>query len=151
MLDDLGLLPGLLWLFERYTGQTGVRVDFKQFGLEGQRFDAETETAAYRIVQEALTNVARHAGVRQVTVRAWAESDMLGVQIEDHGTGFDRPAIQLSGYSSGLAGMHERTSILGGQLSIETALGAGTRVTAILPLRCQEEGSSHARDDSPRR
>jgi len=81
MLDDLGLLPALLWLFERYTGQIGVQVDFTQFGLEGQRFGTEIETAAYRIVQEALTNVTRHAGVRQVTVRAWAESDTRGASL----------------------------------------------------------------------
>jgi signal transduction histidine kinase len=150
MLDDLGLLPALLWLFERYTGQTGVQVDFKQFGLEGQQFGAELETAAYRIVQETLTNVARHAGVRQVVVRTWADSSTLGVQIEDHGSGFDRPASQSGRYSSGLAGMHERARILGGQLSIDTAPGAGTRITAQLPLRRQTEGSSHARDDSAR-
>jgi signal transduction histidine kinase len=151
MLDDLGLLPALLWLFERFTGQTGVQVDFKQFGLAGQRFGGEIDTAAYRIVQEALTNVARHAGVRQVTVRAWADNTTFGVQIEDHGSGFNRPASQLARYSSGLSGMYERARILGGQLSIDTAPGAGTRITAVLPLRRQTEGISHASDDSARR
>jgi signal transduction histidine kinase len=135
MLDDLGVLPALLWLFEHYTGQTGVQIDFQQFGLAGQRFEAEVETAAYRIVQEALTNVARHAGVRQATVRAWAERDTLRVQIEDHGIGFDPPSIRFAGYSTGLAGMHERARVLGGQLRIDTAPGAGTRIIAELPLR----------------
>ena len=62
MLDDLGLLPALLWHFEHYTAQTQVRVNFKHSGLEKRRFGQEVETAAYRLVQEALTNVARHAG-----------------------------------------------------------------------------------------
>jgi histidine kinase/GAF domain-containing protein len=63
MLDDLGLLPALLWLFERYSAQTNVHVDCKHVGLEGRRFGAALETASFRIVQEALTNVARHARV----------------------------------------------------------------------------------------
>src|SRR5207253_4700538 len=66
MLDDLGLLPALRWHCERYTAQTGVRVSLEHAGLE-QRFPADVETAAYRIVQEALTNVARHAGDRKST------------------------------------------------------------------------------------
>ena len=73
-LDSLGLLPALLALFERYTEQTGVKVAFKHEGLE-QRFPPEVETTAYRIVQEALTNVARHAGVDAVTVRVWADAE----------------------------------------------------------------------------
>ena len=63
MLDDLGLLPALLWHVERFSTQTNVKVDMRHSGLTG-RFSLEVETAAYRIVQEALTNVARHAGVR---------------------------------------------------------------------------------------
>jgi len=133
MLDDLGLLPTLLWHFERYTAQTSVRVRFKHSGLEG-RFAPEAETAAYRIVQEALTNVARHAGVSEVMVRLWADQDMLGLQIEDQGTGFDPEAALAAGATTGLAGMRERAVLLGGQLRVESAPGAGTRVTAELPL-----------------
>jgi signal transduction histidine kinase len=93
-LDQLGLLPALLTLFERYTNQTGVLVDLKHHGLE-RRFPPEVESTAYRIVQEALTNVARHAGVAGVTVRIWATVDMLSVQIEDRGRGFD-PEVVLA-------------------------------------------------------
>ncbi|MFB0536673.1 MAG: GAF domain-containing protein [Anaerolineae bacterium] len=134
MLDDLGLLPALLWHFDRYTAQTHVCVTFRHTDLEGRRFAPEVETAAYRIVQEALTNVARHAGVSEVTVRLWTDQDTLGVQIEDRGTGFDPEAALATGETTGLAGMHERAVLSGGQLTVESAPGAGTHVTAELPL-----------------
>ena len=134
MLDDLGLLPTLLWHFDRYTTQTHVRVTFKHTGLEGRRFAPQVETAAYRIAQEALTNVARHAGVSEVAVRLWTDQDTLSVQIEDQGAGFDPEVALAASGTTGLAGMHERAVLLGGQLTIESAPGAGTYVTAELPL-----------------
>ena len=134
MLDDLGVLPALLWHFDRYTAQTHVRVTFQHSGLERRRFAPEVETAAYRIVQEVLTNVARHASVDQVTIRLWTDQDTLGVQIEDRGTGFDPEAALAAGTTTGLAGMRERAVLLGGQLTVESAPGAGTRVTVELPL-----------------
>jgi len=94
MLDDLGLLPALLWLFERYTGQIGVRVDFTQFGLEGQRFGPEIETAAYRIVQEALTNVMRHAQAQHVRVELRQSGTELHLLIRDNGKGMDSAKIK---------------------------------------------------------
>jgi len=135
MLDDLGLLPTLLWHFKRYTAQTNVQVTFRHTGLDGQRFPQELETAAYRIVQEALTNVARHAGVNEVTVRLWADQKILGIQVEDDGVGFDSEAVLTAGETSGLAGMRERVILLDGELMVESAPGSGTCVTAILPLK----------------
>jgi signal transduction histidine kinase len=132
LLDHLGLLPALLWLFERYTAQTGVAVDFKHTALE-RRFEPTVETAAYRVVQEALTNVARHAGVSTVSVRVWAEADALTVQVEDPGAGFD-PGAVLGGVAHGLTGMQERVALLGGELTIDSAPGAGTHLAARLPL-----------------
>jgi signal transduction histidine kinase len=134
MLDDLGLLPALLWLFEHYTAQTKVQVDFKHTSQEGLRFSPDIETAAYRIVQEALTNVARHANMSQAIVRLWTDQDRLNVQIEDHGIGFDPVAVMHSGGSSGLIGMSERVSSLGGQLRVESSPGTGTCIIAELPL-----------------
>jgi signal transduction histidine kinase len=139
MLDDLGLLPTLLWHLDRYTAQTDVRVTFKHTRLEGRRFTPEVETAAYRIVQEALTNIARHAGVSEVVVRLWADQETLGVQIEDGGTGFDPEAALAARATTGLAGMRERAVLLGGQLTVESAPGAGTYVTAELPLAYEIE------------
>ena len=142
LLDDLGLLPALLWHFERYTAQTAVHVIFKHFGLEGQRFAPEVETATYRIVQEALTNVARHASVTEVSVRIWTKQDTLYVLVEDQGAGFDPSAALATGAAIGLASMHERAALLGGHLTIEAAPGAGTRVMAEIPLSEKLETST---------
>lgn len=132
MLDDLGLIPALLWHFERYTAQTQVRVRFEHRGLE-RRFPPELETAAYRIVQEALTNVARHARTDEARVRIWYDHELLSIQVEDGGAGFDTEHLMSSGRSSGLSGMHERAQLLGGRLTVESTRGAGTRVMAELP------------------
>jgi PAS domain S-box-containing protein len=134
MLDDLGLVPTLLWHIEHYTAQTRVLVHFRQSGLENRRFSAEVETAAYRIVQEALTNVARHAGVVEVTVRLWTHEAILSIQVEDAGLGFDGEAALASSDTSGLAGMRERAVLLGGQLSVESHPGGGARLTAELSI-----------------
>ena len=124
MLDDLGLVPALLWHLERCTAQTGVRVDFRHAGL-GRRISADGETAAYRIVQEALTNVARHAGVGAAAVRIALYGDGLHLQIEDRGPGFDAEAALRSGAACGLSGMRQRTARLGGRLEIASAPARG--------------------------
>jgi PAS domain S-box-containing protein len=131
MLDDLGLIPALLWHFDCYTAQTKIRVVFKHAGVEGRRFAPTLETAAYRIVQESLTNAARHSGEASVTARVWADATTLGVQVEDRGAGFD-PAAASRG--AGVAGMRERAASLGGELTIESSPGVGTRVTSMFPL-----------------
>lgn len=131
-LDDLGLLPALLWHFERYSRQTGVQVDFKHQDLDGRRFAQGIETAGYRIIQEGLTNVARHACTKSVEVRVWFDRSNLHLHIEDRGIGFDAQVPGLM-RSSGLVGMHERASILGGSFTIESQPGLGTRLVAELP------------------
>ena len=136
MLDDLGLVPALVWHFERYTAQTKVQVAFKHAGIEGRRFSPPVETAVYRIVQESLTNVARHSGAAEVTVRAWVAGAALGVQVEDAGVGFD-PEHAARGYTGGLSGMRERALSLGGDLAIDTSPGGGTRVSCELPVADQ--------------
>lgn len=133
MLDDLGLVPALLWHFERFTSQTGVRVAFKHRGMQ-RRFAPEIETAVYRIVQEGLTNVARHAGVVDATIRLLINKGILSVYIEDEGIGFDTDAAFARGTSSGLTGMHERATLLGGQFEIISAPGAGTLLVAKFPI-----------------
>jgi len=134
MLDDLGLLAALSWHFDRYTKQTSIEVDFKRHGLEGRRFEPEIETAAYRIMQEGLTNVARHAGIDKVSVGIWADENMLSIRIEDLGRGFGPDSLTAS-TTAGLSGMRERAFMLGGRLTIERASGTGTLLIAELPLR----------------
>jgi signal transduction histidine kinase len=134
VLDDLGLLPALVSFFGRYKRQTGIEIRFEHRGVERRRFGPEIETAAYRIVQEALTNVARHAHVHVAQVRVWAGDTRLGVQIEDDGPGFDSETMFTNGNSQGLAGMRERAALLSGELMVDTAPGSGCRVTAELPI-----------------
>lgn len=132
-LDQLGLIPTLVGLFERFTEQTGVLVSFKHQGFEG-RAAPEVETTAFRILQEGLTNVARHAGVAGASVRLWTTEDTLNIQIEDRGRGFDPEAAMSSTRSSGLSGMHERVMLLYGNLTIDSQPGKGTQITAELPM-----------------
>lgn len=133
-LDQLGLLAALLGLFERYTAQTGILVDFKHRGLD-RRFAPQVETAVYRVLQEALTNTARHAGVAGVSVRVWTEANGLSLRVEDQGSGFDPDEVMRIPQSSGLIGMSERVSLLNGRLIIESSPGSGTTITAEFPLR----------------
>jgi signal transduction histidine kinase len=93
------------------------------------------ETAAYRIVQEALTNIARHADVREAQVEIWADDESLGIQVEDQGRGFDVAAVLESGMAHGLGGMKERIALLGGELTLDAKPGIGTRLFAELPLK----------------
>lgn len=134
MLDDFGLVPALLWLFERYESQTRVEVLFQNRLPEGERFDPDVETAAFRAIQEALTNIARHAGVKEAVVTLWRANGTLHVKIEDQGAGFDLDKVLEGQRSSGLIGMRERIGLLGGSLSIETSPGQGTTLSIDFPL-----------------
>jgi signal transduction histidine kinase len=142
VLDDLGLRAALEAYFERYTARTNIGVRFEHGGLEA-RLPHRVETAAYRIVQEALTNVTRHSRGRHVSVRVVKGGTMLVVQIEDQGAGFDVETV-ASGASSGLSGMRERADLLGGHLTIESQPGQGTVVTGWLPVSRAEQGHGAA-------
>ena len=141
VLDDLGLLPALIWQIEHYTAQTRVRVEFKHHGLEGRRLPPEVETAAYRIVQEALTNIARHAQVDEAVVQVLADDQTILINVEDRGVGFDPEVVFATNETSGLAGMRERAVLLGGKLTVESRPGGGARLTAILKTGRNEVAS----------
>ena len=137
MLDDLGLLSALVWLFDRCRAQTGLDVNFRHSGLE-TRLPQDIETAVFRISQEALTNVMRHAGTTQAEVAVWVANDTVVLRIEDKGCGFDPAGVRQSGRGAGLLGMQERAALLGGTLTIDTGAGTGTAITAELPhCRCE--------------
>jgi len=139
MLDDLGLFPTLRWLFERVSTQTNIQVVFEHTQSDTRRFSHDVETAVYRIAQEALTNVARHARVNRATVRLWSNEKTIGIQIEDQGVGFDFANVSRYGNTNGLNVMRERVVLLGGRFTVEAAPDAGARLTAELPLEMEVE------------
>jgi PAS domain S-box-containing protein len=132
MLDDMGLLPTLLWHIDRYTNQTDIRVNF-QYDEIPNRFSLEIETTAYRIIQEALTNVAKYAQVKEVFVGLVIQEKTLWVEVLDNGKGFNTSA-ELEQPTSGLGGMRERASLAGGYLVVESFINQGTQIVAALPL-----------------
>jgi signal transduction histidine kinase len=110
-----------------------VQIDLRHKHIN-RRFPTEIETVAYRIIQEALTNVARHAGVHTATVRLLASATHLMLRVDDAGHGFDPSSALAAQTTGGLSGMNERVQLIGGVLSIESAPGRGTRIIAELPL-----------------
>jgi signal transduction histidine kinase len=148
MLDDMGLIPTLLWHIDRYTKQTQIRVNFRYDEIP-HRLPLEIETAAYRIVQEALTNVARYAQVDEVFVGLVIQDKTLWVEVLDEGKGFD-VSTGLEGLTSGIGGMRERASLLGGYLVVESFLNQGTQIVAALPIAGQAlERRKYDRNSSP--
>jgi len=137
-LDDLGLLPALVHLIEHFESRTGLRVAFCQEGLEAHRLPPAVETTAFRIVQEALTNIVRHAGVDEAEVGVWVDERRLRICVRDEGRGFDRDRVIQSRAGVGLLGMKERAEFHGGRLRIETRPREGTRITAEMPLEDAE-------------
>jgi PAS domain S-box-containing protein len=137
MLDDLGLLPTLLWHIERYTAQTRIKVDFEYSGLN-RSFSPDISITVYRIIQEALTNIARHAKVNEANVCVWADERAINLVVKDLGSGFNAAGLPI-GTSTGLSGIRERAQSLGGIFEIESSPDNGTRLTAVIPLRCDSE------------
>lgn len=130
-LDDFGLVPAVERLAQTFSERTGIEVDV-QARLDEERLPAEAETALYRIVQEALTNVAKHARAPRVSILLTKRDGAVAVVIEDNGRGFD--SRQPQGGGLGLVGMRERIGLLDGRLTIESAEGGGTSVVAEVPL-----------------
>jgi signal transduction histidine kinase len=131
-LDDFGLVAALERLAESFAEQTGISVDF-QTALAGERLPEEVETALYRIVQESLTNVVKHAQARRVGILLARKDGAVKAVVEDDGQGFD-PAEQTDdGY--GLMGMRERLALLGGRLEVESGHDGGTTIAAEVPVQ----------------
>ncbi|GIU93908.1 MAG: histidine kinase [Gaiellaceae bacterium] len=129
-LDDFGLGPALERLVDTYRTQAEIQIDL-ELRLPAERLPAEVETTLYRIVQEALTNVTKHARAERVSVLLTGKGKAVIVVIEDDGVGFDP---EEPGAGLGLAGMRERLALVGGRLRLETAPGRGTTIAAEVPL-----------------
>jgi signal transduction histidine kinase len=129
-LDDFGLVPALERLTHSFAESTGIRVEFQSTVAE--RLPPEVETALYRIVQESLTNVVKHARASSVSVVISRRRDAVTAVVEDDGVGFDVGSTRGGGV--GLVGMRERMALLGGRLTLETTPAAGTTLLAEVPL-----------------
>jgi signal transduction histidine kinase len=132
VLDDFGLVPALERLAETFNEQTSLDVHLEAT-LGETRLPGEIETALYRIVQEALTNVVKHAQAQTVSVVLAKKGESVAVIVEDDGRGLDES--DTSGDGLGLIGMQERMALLGGRVAIESNAGQGTMLSAEVPLR----------------
>ena len=131
MLDDLGLAAALNWFTTEYSNRTGITVELEADGEIGRLSEAH-RTCVYRIVQEALTNCARHAGAKRIQIRLDAGDEQLRLSISDDGAGFEQKAKTGSGL--GLIGMQERAAELGGVFEILSAAGKGTSIRIMIPV-----------------
>jgi signal transduction histidine kinase len=144
MLDDLGLAPALRWYTHRQADLVGLQAEFAAEALS-RRLHPRLETECFRIAQEALTNVVRHARAKSVKVTLKQRSDRLELRVRDDGVGFDLAVGReraVRGASLGLLSMEERAALLGGELEIKSAPGQGTEIRAWLPLRWHDENST---------
>lgn len=147
-LDELGLAASVEDLAERTQAVYGIEVetDLRLPGAAGpRRLGQDVETAAYRIVQECLSNAARHAGASRVVVEIAESADALLLRVSDDGQGFD-PDADMPGF--GLRGMRERVDLLDGRLSIGSGADCGTEVTVSLPQESRSEGSTSPRSSA---
>jgi len=151
VLDDLGLLAAIRWYAAHHLEQAGlsVRCELEEPGVA---LPPELETAVFRAVQEALSNVLRHSEAETVLVELRREGDWLEVAIEDDGCGFEPQAFSRAGESGqglGLLGMRERMELLGGEARIDAAPERGTRVLLRVPLRGSLEGEERSGGANP--
>jgi signal transduction histidine kinase len=130
-LDDFGLVPALEHLTATFAERSDVRATVES-NLPDERLPAEVETVLYRLVQEALTNVVKHAGAQTVTVVLTRRDEGVSAIVEDDGRGFD--ADQVRSDALGLVGMRERLALLGGTLTVESTPSSGTALVAYVPL-----------------
>ncbi len=135
MLDHLGLAPAIRWLAKSRLEARGVRVVIQEKGEIG-RLPAEIETALFRVVQEAITNIAKHSAARNVVIQYECRGDKVHVRVEDDGVGFNVADIEISPDTPrglGLIGMQERLELLGGEMYVHSSPGSGTAIEIIVP------------------
>jgi two-component system, chemotaxis family, CheB/CheR fusion protein len=138
VLDDLGLSVALTNYVEQWSARAMVAIDLHSGGLDGVRLPLAVESTIYRLVQEALTNVLKHASAESVSLILECSASELRLIVEDNGIGFDVALIREQAHTQqqfGLLGMDERVAQLGGTLTIESTLGSGTTVFVAIPLQ----------------
>jgi two-component system, NarL family, sensor histidine kinase UhpB len=134
ILDDFGLLPALEFLADGVSKRAGLQISVE--GPENGRLPPAVETALYRVVQEALTNVSKHARATHANVRLWREPRMIHCSITDDGVGFDTSSVmdRKGNRGLGLVGIRQRLDVLGGTLQISSENGRGTQMLINVPL-----------------
>jgi signal transduction histidine kinase len=132
-LDDLGLVPALQYQCDEAFNRTGLKVHLAVLG-ERRRLDKLVETVLYRVAQEALTNVARHAGVQQAELTIAFQPNQVSLSVIDHGKGFHLEDYSADRRAWGLEGMRERAESVDGNLLLRSTRGSGTEVEIIVPI-----------------
>ncbi len=135
MLDDLGLIPTLRWYIQNFSNRVNISSNFETMGLE-KKLPPQIETAFYRIIQEALNNIGKHAQADRVEISLVRRDSRIFASIQDNGKGFDldrvlHPESPERGF--GLVGIQERVSLLGGQMDIQSKFGSGTLIRVEIP------------------
>jgi two-component system sensor histidine kinase UhpB len=133
ILEDLGLGEALAWRADELNASGAVRASCRTLGL-ADRLPKDVELALYRVAQEALTNVTRHAGAQHARLLVARQDGLVSLTVEDDGAGFDVAAARAQASGLGLSGMRERMTLVGGTLEVDSAPGRGTRVVAIAPV-----------------
>jgi PAS domain S-box-containing protein len=146
LLDDFGLVVALRWYLERQTRHTGVPAKFVSGSVdEDDRFSSELETACFRIVQEGVTNIVRHARASRISIRLERVLSDLILLITDDGAGFDARVLRAGGAGMstlGLRGMEERAQAVGGTITIDSAPALGTEICARFPIKGEKRRDS---------
>jgi len=140
-LDDLGLVAALERYVRDYARKHGIQLDFHAANLQGKRLPIQEEIALYRIAQETLTNVAKHAEAQHVSVLLEERNGTTVLIVEDDGKGFDLEAVMSHSRRLGLLGMEERAALVGGRLTVESRPGAGTAVFVEVPTPIDGHGT----------
>jgi PAS domain S-box-containing protein len=143
-LDDLGLRAALANYIQDWSVRAGVRADLHTTGLSSARLTSEVETTLYRIAQEALNNIAKHARAENVDVILERRPDYVSLIIEDDGVGFDQPAAGTPHQGFGLLGMQERAALVGATVQIESAAGEGTTIIVRMPMIVEQDEAQNA-------
>jgi signal transduction histidine kinase len=133
-LDDLGLHAALANYVNDWSGRTGVAAELHTFGPFDDRLASEAETTLYRIAQEALTNIAKHARATNVDIILERRPSHVVLTVEDNGQGFDTASVNRKDHGFGLLGMQERAALMGAALHIESSVGHGTTILVRLPV-----------------
>lgn len=145
MLDDLGLVPAIRWYMDQQAQRSGIHVSVEEIDMP-DRIDSTIENACYRVMQEAVNNVLKHAQATQVHVLIQTMANGLHLIVRDDGKGFDAEAARqkaIQGRSFGILGMQERIELIGGSFTIQSEPGKGSEVKAVFPLTMSESDSDN--------